>query len=85
MREAVGNVLKHAGAKQVRIVMSIEGDTLEVVVEDDGVGFDTSRSAGVGHDGLGNMARRMREAGGGIQIVSVPGKGTRVTFRAPLG
>jgi len=85
VREAVGNVLKHAGAKQVRIVMSIEGDTLEVVVEDDGVGFDTSRSAGVGHDGLGNMARRMREAGGGIQIVSVPGKGTRVTFRAPLG
>jgi len=85
VREAVGNVLKHASAKQVKIVMRLDGGILEVRVEDDGVGFDTSARAGVGHDGLANMTRRMREAGGGLQIVSEVGHGTRVIFRVPLG
>jgi signal transduction histidine kinase/ligand-binding sensor domain-containing protein len=84
VREAVGNVLKHASAKQVKIEMRIDGDVLEVIVEDDGVGFDTSRPAGVGHDGLSNMTRRMREAGGMIRLESTPGKGTCLTFRVPI-
>ena len=84
VREAVGNVLKHASAKQVGISMSLNDGILEVRVEDDGVGFDTAKDAGVGHDGLGNMARRMKEAGGELCIDSAPGTGTRVTFRVPL-
>lgn len=85
VREAVGNVLKHAGAKQVRIDMRLDGGVLEVRVEDDGVGFDASKRMAVGHDGLSNMARRMREAGGSVKVDSVPGQGTCVTFRVPLG
>ena len=85
VREAVGNVLKHASAKQVKIAMRIDGEILEVRVDDDGVGFNTDRGARVGHDGLGNMSRRMKEAGGSIVIRSVPGQGTSVTFRVPLG
>lgn len=84
VREAVGNVLKHAAAKQVRIEMRVEGEVLEVRVEDDGAGFDVSQKAGVGHDGLANMARRMREAGGTFQVDSAPGRGTRVTFSVSL-
>ncbi len=85
VREAVGNVLKHASAKQVKIAMRIDGEVLEVRVEDDGVGFDTGRRAGVGHDGLGNMARRMKEAGGTVELRSASGQGTCVTLRVPLG
>jgi signal transduction histidine kinase/ligand-binding sensor domain-containing protein len=85
VREAVANVLKHAAAKQVSIAMQVAGNELTVTVEDDGVGFDTSRVAGIGHDGLGNMARRMREAGGSVAFDSKPGRGTRVTFRVPVG
>ncbi len=85
VREAVGNVLKHASAKQVKIAMTLEDETLVVRVEDDGVGFDVSRRAGVGHDGLGNMARRMKEAGGTLTLASEPGHGTSVTLRVPLG
>lgn len=85
VREAVGNVLKHAAAKQVKIVMRLDGGDLEVRVEDDGIGFDTAQRAGVGHDGMGNMTRRMREAGGTLRIVSAVGHGTCVTFRVPLG
>ena len=85
VREAIGNVLKHAGASQVTIAMQVaEGDQLTVTVTDDGIGFDPQKRAGVGHDGLGNMARRMREAGGSVDIHSEPGKGTRVVFRVPL-
>lgn len=84
VREAVGNVLKHASAKQVRIAMRLDGEILEVQVEDDGVGFDPTRPAGVGHDGLGNMARRMKEAGGTLDIQSAPGQGTCMTFRVSL-
>jgi len=84
VREAVGNVLKHAAAKQVRIAMRLDGEVLEVQVEDDGIGFDSAVSAGVGHDGLGNMARRMKEAGGTLHIHSAPGQGTLLTFRVPL-
>ncbi|HPO37934.1 MAG TPA: histidine kinase, partial [Kiritimatiellia bacterium] len=84
VREAVGNVLKHAAAKQVRIAMRLDGEVLEVQVEDDGVGFDPAVPAGVGHDGLGNMARRMKEAGGTLHIDSAPGQGTLLTFRVPL-
>ena len=85
VREAVGNVLKHASAKQVKIGMRIDGPVLEVQVEDNGVGFDTSKRATVGHDGLGNMTRRMKEAGGSVDVVSAIGNGTCVTFRVPLG
>ncbi|MEI7900082.1 MAG: two-component regulator propeller domain-containing protein [bacterium] len=85
VREAVGNVLKHASAKQVKIGMRVDGRALEVRVEDDGVGFDTSKRTEVGHDGLGNMTRRMKEAGGSVAVVSAPGHGVCVTFRVPLG
>jgi signal transduction histidine kinase/ligand-binding sensor domain-containing protein len=85
VREAVGNVLKHASAKHVKIGMRVEGRELEVHVEDDGVGFDSSKPAGVGHDGLGNMTRRMKEACGSVVFESTSGRGTCVTFRVPLG
>jgi len=84
VREAVGNVLKHASAKQVKITMRIDRTILEARVEDDGVGFDTSKKTGVGHDGLGNMTRRMKEAGGTLTVTSVLGQGTCVIFRVPL-
>jgi len=85
VREAVGNVLKHSSASQVVITMLVSGNTLTVRVEDDGVGFDTRTPAGHGHDGIDNMARRMREVGGEVLIESDVGGGTRVTFQIPLG
>lgn len=85
-REAVGNVLKHAEATQVKITMTVEenGTILSVRVQDDGKGFSLEKKAGVGHDGLENMGRRMRLAGGTISIQSKPGEGTCVEFRVPL-
>ena len=84
VREAIGNILKHAEATQVNITMSLEGNQLVIRVEDDGRGFDPSRNAGVGHNGLINMRRRMKEINGELQVVSATGKGTRLTFKVKL-
>lgn len=84
VREAVGNVLKHAQAKQVKISMTLEGEALEIRVEDDGRGFDTTKPSEIGHDGLNNMVRRMREINGSIDIVSQVGHGTQIVFRVAL-
>jgi signal transduction histidine kinase len=86
--EAVGNARKHAKAPHVWVRMQREGDSLFLEVADDGVGFNlaevekhyTERSS----LGLVNLRERAELAGGSLQILSAPGKGTRVQVRVPL-
>jgi signal transduction histidine kinase len=89
VQEAVGNALRHAQAQVVRVTLRDDDDSLLVVVEDDGVGFDpatVSRSARRGaHLGLLGMTERVRSAGGSIELESRPGAGSRITARIPLG
>jgi len=84
VREAIGNILKHSGATQVSIVMAIKGNMLEITVKDDGVGFDPAIDAGVGHNGLKNMQRRMNEINGTFDIQSQAGEGSTLTFMVSL-
>ncbi len=84
VREALGNILKHAAATQVSIVMAIREDLLEITVKDDGIGFDPQTDAGVGHNGLKNMRRRMNEINGTFTIVSQAGEGSTLTFTVAL-
>jgi signal transduction histidine kinase/ligand-binding sensor domain-containing protein len=84
VREAIGNILKHASATQVSIVMSIKNNTLKIIVKDDGVGFDPEVDAGIGHNGLKNMQRRMNEINGSFEIKSNAGEGSTLTFMAEL-
>jgi len=84
VRESIGNILKHAEAKQVSIVMSITNKILEIKVTDDGVGFDTDKDAGVGHNGLKNMCKRMKEIDGSLLLESRIGEGTTLTFTVEL-
>ncbi|MBN1439512.1 MAG: GAF domain-containing protein [Anaerolineales bacterium] len=86
--EAIGNARKHAKAAHIWIRMHKEVDVLFLEVADDGVGFDlaevekhyTERSS----LGLVNLRERAELAGGNLQILSAPGKGTRVQVRVPL-
>lgn len=83
-KEALNNALKHSRASRVVIAMSYEGETLEIVIGDNGVGFapaDPNLSDG---NGLRNMKSRIAEIGGTLAIASAPGEGTRVTLRVPL-
>jgi NarL family two-component system sensor histidine kinase YdfH len=83
--EGLTNIARHARAANatLRIASLPEGNTLEIEITDDGVGFDT-QSVDAGHYGLLGMRERVRLAGGSFEVDTAPGKGTRLTMRIPL-
>jgi signal transduction histidine kinase/ligand-binding sensor domain-containing protein len=82
-KEALNNVIKHAAASEVRIRIAEDGAVLIVRVEDDGRGF-TNFSGEGSPDGLRGMRERLAAIGGSFEILSMPGKGTTVTFSLPV-
>lgn len=85
--EALANVVAHARAREATVALRVEGERLELVVEDDGRGFDRTAGAGRGdgHFGLAIMRERARGCGGTCSIGPRPGGGTRVALRVPVG
>lgn len=82
VQEALTNVAKHARAESVWIEVVEHDETIEVVVRDDGVGFDMDKR---GHGfGLIGMRERVTLAGGSLSIVSTPGAGTELRGRVPV-
>ena len=80
-REALVNVLKHAGAESVHLTLLRIGDTTELRICDDGRGFDSASGAPNGHLGLQIMKDTIEDAGGSLEVVSSPGEGTVVEAR----
>jgi PAS domain S-box-containing protein len=83
-QEALNNVVKHARAGHVDIALERTGEHVSLIIEDDGVGFDTvdteTHTRGVG---LIGMRERAALVGAEIQIESARGRGTTVIVRAP--
>jgi signal transduction histidine kinase len=80
-KEALTNVLKHAGGSLVQLQVESDGNHFRMVIADDGRGFDTYSTLMNGkHNGLENMRNRTGAVGGQIKVTSEPGKGTRVQF-----
>jgi ligand-binding sensor domain-containing protein/signal transduction histidine kinase len=85
-KEAVTNVVRHAGAGAVHIRLRLEGACVVLEIEDDGcglAGMDQKRAQT--RNGLRNMRKRMEEIGGAFAMTPAAGKGTVVSLRAPLG
>jgi signal transduction histidine kinase len=82
IREALSNVGRHAAAARARVELTADGDRAVLVVQDDGVGFDTAGAPR--GQGLGNLEARARRLGGGLRITSRPGRGTRLRAAFPL-
>lgn len=85
VQEALSNVRKHARAGRVRVTVEPTGDTLSLLVIDDGAGFEVSAvnpSAG-GRFGLRTMTERAASIGALVKVVSRPGAGTRVEVTLP--
>jgi signal transduction histidine kinase len=80
-QEALTNVARHARAHTCRVRLSIDDGVLDLVVEDDGVGVQRNRNAGVG---LSSMSERAEELGGACVVEAAPTGGTRVLARIPL-
>ena len=86
VKELVQNIVKHSGARKASIRIVEEKDDVNVVVADDGQGFDVSNIGSVGVDGgfgLFSIRERVKSYGGKIRIESEPGKGSEVTVTLP--
>jgi signal transduction histidine kinase len=79
VKEALNNIVKHAGATRVGVKFHARETEAVLQVEDNGRGLGET-PAPAGADGLRNMQARMQEIGGGCRIENAPGSGTRITF-----
>lgn len=82
VREALSNTAKHAGAPSVTLTARLHDGALTVEVTDEGMGFTPGR-AEIGR-GLDNMRERAAALGADLQVLSVPGEGTRILLDVPL-
>ncbi len=85
---ALTNVVRHAQAKHVRVELRRTETELQLLVRDDGVGFDVSaaleRAAHAATLGLLAIQERVRLAGGQVEINAAPMQGTEIRARFPL-
>ena len=83
VQEALSNVVKHAGAEHVSVVLAQRESGVAAIIEDDGQGFDESL---IRPDALGltGMRERLALVGGTLEIESAPGSGTTVAARVPV-
>jgi signal transduction histidine kinase/ligand-binding sensor domain-containing protein len=82
VKEALNNIVRHADASEARFRLTTTNAELSIVIEDNGCGFERPPES-ASADGLRNMRQRMEEIGGGLQIESKPGKGTKVSLSYP--
>jgi signal transduction histidine kinase len=85
--EAVLNVIRHARARKVWLELQNAGNALELVVRDDGIGFDVAaaeKRAGRDRLGLVGMHERATALGGRFECKSTPGHGTEVHALFPI-
>ena len=82
-REGVMNSLKHAQASNMWLTVKPDGDEIQLVLRDDGIGFDTEAPEPEGHFGLTMMRERATVGGGTFQMTSKPDQGATITVRFP--
>jgi signal transduction histidine kinase len=88
LQEALTNVIKHAQAKSVSVVLECFDGQVQMIIEDDGCGFDADAAlntvARQGRLGLSGMKERLALVGGVLAIESNADSGTTVFARIPL-
>lgn len=84
VQELMNNMLKHAKATEVTIQLNRVGDNLNIVVEDNGVGFDVEAALTKDGMGLRNMETRVKKMQGVITFDSGKGRGTTTIIDIPV-
>jgi signal transduction histidine kinase len=83
VQESLTNVVKHAQARNVSVLLTHREDAVKAIIEDDGRGFDPVERAGEGF-GLGGMSERLALLGGRLEIESSGEAGTTIAAEVPL-
>jgi signal transduction histidine kinase len=81
-KEAVNNLVKYSSAKMANIALTVEGDALHLIINDDGIGFEAEKI--IAGNGLANMQQRAVQLNAQLTINSIPGKGTVIKLIMPL-
>lgn len=89
IQECIINIERHSQAQNVFVVIDAKADSIDIIIEDDGVGFDLSELMSYpvkDGRGLGIIGMKERAAliNGQVNILSKPGEGTRICINAPL-
>jgi len=85
IEEGLYNIAKHANATTSRLTLTFKPKEVEVIIEDNGSGFDPSiASEGNFHFGLKFLKERVSKLGGRLKLDSVPGKGTKLHVVIPI-
>jgi signal transduction histidine kinase len=82
VQEALTNIVKHANASSVSIIVMASGETVRLVIEDDGTGFDQA-TVREGALGLVGIRERVAILGGRFELESAPGDGTTIVVELP--
>ena len=89
LQEAATNVLRHAGATRLSVILEIKDEVVRLIVEDDGNGFDLERVQGAikasGQFGLVGIRERLALIHGGLDVETIPGHGTTLFITVPIG
>ncbi|HET9905858.1 MAG TPA: sensor histidine kinase [Anaerolineales bacterium] len=79
LQEALANVARHSEANEVRVSLNAEKDDVTLLIEDNGIGFDTKQiTKGVGLD---SMKERLTAVNGTLEVTSIKPQGTRLTAK----
>ncbi len=88
LQEAILNVVKHAGARRVGVILEASETEVRLIVEDDGIGFasagDDTAATPSARLGLLGMRERLALVNGAIEIETAPGQGTTLLIHVPL-
>ncbi len=84
VKEALNNVVRHSGASEVWLRLSMEQGELKITVADNGHGVIGSAAQSQGHDGLRNIRQRIEDLGGRFEMSSDAATGTTLLLYLPL-
>ena len=82
-KEAINNAIKHSGCKKLILEASYKNDIIEIVLKDDGTGFEINKVKF--GNGIKNMENRANKIKGKLNCKSEVGEGTIVSFSGKLG
>jgi signal transduction histidine kinase len=88
VRELLINIVKHAQARKVKVLLSRVDTQMSICIKDNGIGFDpgciTFAGLKTGGYGLFSIRERLEQLGGSIEIKSLPGRGCTIIVKVPL-
>lgn len=84
VQESLTNIIKHSKAKNASLKMVFKEHLISISIEDDGIGFDQTKTKPLKSNGLNNIHERVSLLSGKFYIKSVPSKGTKIKIEIPI-